>query len=750
MRSVLRRVGCCAIVYMASAIGTAGCSPSVAGPPAAHPAPVHAKPPVLTESQFAPVVLSLLAEGEVTSGRTAKIASAVHHLLGRARGYFDRGLPSEGLQTVTGALFLARSGELHPKSLTGFSPVLANAADEASRRGDEGRARALYEMARAAHSGETGSAIDRANGHLQAIETWESATQSDGTMQAIASRRLASVKRALVRRDGTVVDDAERQIGDWIERAVEINRTDAPIESMFDQDERIAARMAFLTGAQTMIALHLRDGNAARALGALDSEVMAAITEPRWVTLLLSASEGNADAWSQWFRLYQSALEQPEFFDSDLARAAQWGVAVELARADSKTVTSGLPLLSMLNEFGMPDVAPAVLASRLASPSDAASPEEARARESAMGLVLQSLAMLARRNDLALARSVFTNVEPLLQTWSGSIGQEGSDRAFAAVDFYETMGALEVRHGYLERALPLLEIANQKQPTPDTLRLLATIEQQRGESGKALAYGKQLQELAVSQRLPIAESQARLLVYDTLLSSGQTQEAATVLAGALEQLLAWRQKPATPRFAAEVERCLAQVLERYGELDGARRANERARAASVSDEMQLSDVLLDESRRSLTFGELSHGRLALRHALEANIEGATLVYAALWQRLLEQRVGAASDGTVEEAFGRVLGETGWPGILAQWGTGRLSDEQLVSHAGTASERVEARFYVAMKQFAQNGSASNKAELQTVATSPAIELIEVRIARDLTSKGAATGDRPPLPKGIVLP
>lgn len=750
MRRVLRRVGCCAIVYMASAMGTAGCSPSVAGPPAAHPAPVHAKPPVLTEPEFGPVVRSLLAEGDATSGRTAKIASAVHYLLGRARGYFDREMPREALQTVTGALFLARSGELHPKSLTGFSLVLADAADEASRRGDEGRARALYEMARAANNGETGPAVDRANGHLRAIETWESATQSDGTMQAIASRRLAAVKRALVRRDGNVVDEAERQIGDWVERAVEINRTDAPIESMFDQDERIAARMAFLTGAQTMIALHLRDGNAARALGALDSDVMAAITEPRWVTLLLSASEGNADSWSQWFRLYQSALEQPEFFDSDLARAAQWGVAVELARAESKTVTAALPLLSMLNEFGMPDVAPVVLASRLEATSDTPSPDEARARQAAMGLVLQSLVTLARQSDLALARSVFTNVEPLLQTWSGSIGQAGSNRSFAAVDFYETMGALEVRHGHLERALALLNTANEKQPTPDTLRLLATIERQRGEPENALTYGKQLQELAVTQQLPIAESQARLLVYDTLLDSGRAQEAAPVLAGALEQLLTWRQKPATPRFAAEVERCLAQVLERYGELDGARRANERARAASVSDEMQLSDVLLDESRRSLTFGELSHGRLALRHALEANIESATLVYAALWQRLLELRVGAASDGTVEEAFGRVLGADGWPGSLAQWGTGRLADEQLLSHARTTGERVEARFYVAMKQFARNASPSNKAELQTIASSPAIELIEVRIARDLTSKGAATGERPPLPKGVTLP
>src|SRR5690606_37186154 len=158
--------------------------------------------------------------------------------------------------------------------------------------------------------------------------------------------------------------------------------------------------------------LHLRDGNAAVALGALDNDAMAAIREPRLVNGLLAAAEGNADAWFDWYRLYQSALEEPEFFDSDLARAAQWGVAVELLRAESKTVASTLPLLTLLTHFGMPDVAPAVLAPRVRAASERPEPTELQARQAALGLVFQSLETLERRNDFALARLFFSNVEP--------------------------------------------------------------------------------------------------------------------------------------------------------------------------------------------------------------------------------------------------------------------------------------------------------------------------------------------------
>lgn len=748
MRSAIREVGLCTLVLFASAQGLIGCSAPRAGQQVNHPAPVHVKAPELSEAAFAPAVVALLAKSEPDKTRSTQIASTIRHLLARARGYFERHQPQLGLNAAIGALLLARTGELHPKSLTGYSGVLVNAADEAARRGDEGQSRAFYELAKLADDGDP-TVSSRAAEHLAALRNWEGATQSDGTMQAAASNSLTAAKRALVRREAAIVGDAEKQIVRWVERAIEISRMDTPIQSMFDHDERIAARLAFLTGAQTMIALHLRDGDAAGALGALDNDVMTAIREPRWVSGLIAASEGDSNAWLDWYQLFHSVLEQPEFFDTDLARAAQWGIAVELFRSDQESIASALPLLSLLNYYGMPDVAPAVLARRgnAAADGEGAAATEQQARTAAVGLVFQSLGVLEQRNDIGLARLVFTHAQPLLAR-SGDDGDVSSKQP-KAVDFYEMMGALEVSNGYLDRAWPLLQQAMRTRPSVDTLRMLASIERQRTHLEESLGLTRQLQALSSEQNLPIAESQSWLMMYDLLLDLGRTEEADATLGKALEQLLLWRQKPATPRFAAAVERNLAQVLERYGQLDGARRANERARTASVADVTELSDVLLDEVRRALTFGELSHGRLALRHALDSGIENSALTYAALWQHLLELRLHAASDGTVEEAFSRVQGQPGWGGALSQWAAGKLSDQELLAQAGSNGETVEAHFYAAIRQFFQTPSDPNRVQLQTVAQSSAINLIEVRIARDLLAT-AARRSPPQVPSGLVLP
>lgn len=193
---------------------------------------------------------------------------------------------------------------------------------------------------------------------------------------------------------------------------------------------------------------------------------------------------------------------------------------------------------------------------------------------------------------------------------------------------------------------------------------------------------------------------------------------------------------------------LAEVLERYGDIAGARRASERALEAASNDLGQLTATLLDASRRALTYGDLSGGRLTLREALEADLRDADLVYAALWQRLLELRVGATSDGAVEEALASIVKPTGWVAALRDWGKGDISDEQLLERATTVVERVEAQFYVALQRHFREPSERTRQQLRQVAESEAIELMEVRIARDLLSEAA-----PPsvaLPADVVVP
>ncbi|MEI9953969.1 MAG: hypothetical protein WDO74_34585 [Pseudomonadota bacterium] len=65
---------------------------------------------------------------------------------------------------------------------------------------------------------------------------------------------------------------------------------------------------------------------------------------------------------------------------------------------------------------------------------------------------------------------------------------------------------------------------------------------------------------------------------------------------------------------------------------------------------------------------------------------------------------------------------------ARLGSRQLSDQELASAARSASEKTEATFYAAMLKL-QTGGDSSK-DLERVAKSPAIDLVEVTIARDL--------------------
>ena len=727
---------------------TGGCTAaSSASSPPASAASVQVVAQPLSDEEFAQQVAALLTDGSQTEGRAREVAGVVHHVLARARKYFDRGLDEQALQSVMGAFFLARSGELHPESLRGQADVLLSAADAAARQGDEGRARAWYELARDSRDDQVSK---RAANHLQALSQWEEDTRQDGSMQSISAQRLAALKRALVQRNADTVAEARGAIVTWVERAVEASQSDEPIESLFDHDERMAARLAFVAGSQNMIALYLRDGNAAGALTALGSDTMAAVTEPRWLTGLIAAAEGNPEAWLDWFRRYQAAIEQPELFDADVARGALWGSAVELYRAQPDSLQFALPLASLLIEHGMADVAPLLLRSAEKSSEKskdtATNQEKLTAERQALRLLFAALVRLESSGDLPLARRVFDNGMPLITRHQATGEQQGP----TAVDFYELMGSLETRAGHLDRAFRHLERAVKLKPSVETLRLLSSIERQRGDYQAALASLNRLLDLAETQRLPLATVQGLLMSHDVLMDQGQLEPASGHLDKALQELLSLRQHSTTPRVAAAIERNLAEVLERYGQLDAARRASERARDASVSDGAQLTNVLLDQSRRSLTFGDLAHGRLALRHAIDSDLEDNALVYAALWQRLLELRMNAPSDGTVEEALSRLGASEGWVRALREWGLGELSDADLLARAETPVQRVEARFYATMRRHFNKQSDESRAELEAIAASPTIELIEVRIARDLTTAGAATGKHPALPQGITLP
>jgi hypothetical protein len=93
---------------------------------------------------------------------------------------------------------------------------------------------------------------------------------------------------------------------------------------------------------------------------------------------------------------------------------------------------------------------------------------------------------------------------------------------------------------------------------------------------------------------------------------------------------------------------------------------------------------------------------------------------------------------------------GWLGTLRKFGLGELSAQQLESAASGVVDKTEAQFYAALS-LTQPKEGDWKKRLSEVAQSPAIDLVEVRLAADLLARSEQpTTFAQPLPQDIELP
>jgi hypothetical protein len=73
----------------------------------------------------------------------------------------------------------------------------------------------------------------------------------------------------------------------------------------------------------------------------------------------------------------------------------------------------------------------------------------------------------------------------------------------------------------------------------------------------------------------------------------------------------------------------------------------------------------------------------------------------------------------------------------------------LARASNPVQHVEARFYVALTKYYGDRKSESLEPLQVVANSEAIELVEVRMARDLLAESRGLS-RPTLPAGLKIP
>jgi hypothetical protein len=730
------------LLVIAFSAGQTGCAPKNAAPPRSAEAP-EATPIEKVEVDddgFAAAALSVLQNHVPSPRRLGLLVAVVQRQLERATHHFETGHEDMGLAALRGALYLVRAGELRSEMLAGRSTALSYAAAAFARLGNEGQADALYSLL--VERLPPGAERDDANQHLTALRRWQDDTRQPGSMQARAAAQQAALQQALLDPSNTALERAHQESLEWTEQALTFGAEQLPPQSHFEQDETIEAFRAIRTSPLTLVALYLRQGNASGALLALDDENVARITAPSLRDRVESAAVDNdPEAWAELFRLFESSDESDESglsIDPDLARAASWGAAIELYRAEPRSFRAAMPVCSLLLAHGMGEVAPLILEQALERS------DQTREASWALRFVLEAIRQAEALGDLPAARRAFAHSKALLvlserKAYAGRVTPSASR-------LHYFMGAIEAGAGELGRAHPELELAVKLEPTADALRLLASIDRQRRDFKSALASLDRVIEITRGTGDASAQAESHLLRFEVLREMGEGPRSEESLESALMLGLSARTSAQTGQELAVAERVLGRILEQYDARDATRRASKRAYEASRNDIRQMTETVLDSSRRALTHGDLRAARDSVRRAVSADLADEDTVYAALWLKLLEQRLKVTSDGSADEALSQIDPGSGWVATLAAWGRGKLSAQALLRSAKNRIQRVEATFYTAMSN---PGDAGAFDKLKEVALSEAIQLVEVTIARDLLAS-RQKHPKPKLPANVQLP
>jgi cellulose synthase operon protein C len=697
-------------------------------------------PAAVDDASFAPSAYRVLVGADTGSTRASLIAGVVARQLERARLRFESDRPEGGYAALQGAFLLMRRGEFRREGLLHGSPALGDGAAAASRLGEEGYALALYSLL----SGllPPGAERDDVETHLQAMASFHALTSSAGPLVAAGSDARVAAQRAQIDCSDQAFHDASQRLLAWISQARAAGSGDIAAHSNADREE---AYRALRGGGYSLVALYLRHGDPLGALTAADDAGLdRAISPDLRARLEASAQDDDPEAWQDLFRLYDSLAREVQAvlsLDPRPFEGAAWGAAVSLFRSEPGSFRGAMPLATRLVDYGMAEVAPLVLASGLAR---GAAPEQLAA---ALALSLNATVSEAEAGQHEAARRTFEGAAPLLEL--------ASTKAFAGrvspspARFRYVMGALEAGRGDLARAKPLLEAAIQEEPSVDALRVLSAITRQKRDVPATLELLERARQIAEKTGNVIEEADVWHTEFEVLRDGGDRDGAGRALDQALTRALDATRQGRAGTTQARAERLLAHVLEHFGDPSAIHRATERAYDAAAADASQLSATITDSARRALTRRDLPAARTALSHAIDASLPPDELVYIALWLKLLERQLAVPTDGSVEDAFAAMDEAPGWSGKLRAWARGKLPDGDLLAAARDPAQRTEALFYTAMNRRVA-GDASADAELEKVAASEAVNLVEIGIARDLLALRTGTETGYKVPAGVALP
>jgi tetratricopeptide (TPR) repeat protein len=721
----------------------------------------------VSDDDFAGAVHDLLVTAPGTPERAMRLGAVEGRQMARADQRFKAHATERGLAAVSGGLYLLRTREA-VRGIFGpaGSDAIKTAAREMAARGDEGRARALYNLAL-----QLGPDPD-IQAHLAALDAWtHDAVSSGGEVEIAGALERVAVRRRLLEPSDAAVADAAKATTDWIAGAMVLRDKFRKTRVQPPREEGAEAWRALETGPLVLTSVFLRDASVTGALAALDHaqarELLESSRPPFAAALEAAAQEQTAarcvDLLTQLRPLagHDQSHDEDDFVDDrDLFGAAAFAVAGECYRLDPSVPQVALTVGVALEELGMAEATPAVLVDAVRAHFDP------RVASEALALTLDAMANEEDAGDPEAARRTFKAAQPLLVV--------ASDRSLAgkvhpsAARLRASMGEIDLREGRIDDARGLLKQSADEEKSGSVLLSLARIDWRDGQTQPALGHLTDALSAPDVAHDPALRGEILLLMSDVARDKGDVAAARTPLTEALKGLVQSRGGAAQDSDSrARVERVLSRVLDRFGAAQPAQRALERAYAAAPGDRHQVAQTIELQIGRAFVRGDLPAARDGLERALGTDLDADDLVYFALWVRLLERQGRVTTDGAPDRVFA-LIAEDGAPGkaaptqaqakppdrqawvaTLARFGEGRLKGDELVARAATPIQKYEALFYSAMDRRASGDTKGGDDLLRQVVAGTGLELSEVSLARDLLDP-THTQIGGPLPPDVQIP
>ncbi len=712
---------------VALAVGQNACAR--AARPAEHAEVSIAASQAVSDEAFSNAVRDLVLSSPGGAERQTRLSSIEARQMTRAAARFKLRSEDRGVAAVTGALYLVREGDVFTYGPDGEAALRA-AAHVVALRGDEGRARALYDLLLKVVPPSGQGEIRE---HVKAIDTWTNAIGADdGPVERAGALERIAVRRSLLDPSAAAKADAVRAVSEWIRRALVLRDAFRATRVQPAREEGAEAWRALEIGALVLASIFLRDANVRGAVAALDGsgvrELLAAERPQTLDALDAAAIDMNgarcSDVLSQLRMLSgrdQGRQDDDSEDDRALFGAAAISIASECFRVEPAAPQVAFTLAVAFGELGMAEVGPALMVQAFRAHPDPTVGSQA------LSLALGAMAAEEEAGDVGAARRVFNAAQPLLD--------EASSRTLtgkvhpSAARLRAVMGDIELREGNLDGARTLFRLSAAEEVEGGVLLSLARIERRDGRPADALEHLREALSSDDASHDPALRGEILLLVSDIACDRGDVVGARTPLTDALKDLVQSR-NASDGDARARVERVLARVLDRFGAVQPAERALERAYAAAPGSRSQAAQTIELLIGRAFVRGDLAAARDGLQRAVTTDLDPDDLVYFALWVRLLERQLHVTTDGTADRVFASIPDDTRWVATLARFGESKLKGDELVDKAVTPIQRYEALFYAAMDRRASGDRKGGDDLLRQVVSGTGLELSEVSLARDI--------------------